>query len=285
MITIGLSGGLGNQMFQYALGRELASMRKTSLRLDISGYKTGGGITWRQFLLSDFNIKAEVTEKEISETFFDRAQNKVDALLPYYLRKVVSEVGFGFDKNILSVRNNSYLNGYWQSEKYFTNSASSIRDDFTLKKSFHGSKLELLEFIKTSNAVSVHFRRGDYLKNEEVSRVHGLCDFNYYTRAIDRLRKEFDNMVLVVFSDDQDWVKSNFKIDQPIHFVESNYEAAEEIYLMSLCKHNIIANSTFSWWGAWLNQYREKIVIAPEKWFATDERSAKDILPAAWIKM
>ena len=272
-------------MFQYALGRKLADKYNTSLRLDISGYKTGGGVTRRHFLLSDFNIKADLVSEEISQTFFDKVQDKFDVLLPYYSRRVVNQIGFGFDENILKIPNNSFINGYWQSEKYFAGIAQPLRDELILKKPFQDSIIDLVKFIKCFNTVSVHFRRGDYLVNEEVSSVHGFCDFDYYSRAINMLSRRFDNIALVVFSDDMEWVKSNFKSNLQIRFVENYGNASDEICLMSLCKHNIIANSTFSWWGAWLNRNPEKIVVAPEKWFATTARSAKDLVPESWIKL
>jgi hypothetical protein len=285
LITIKLSGGLGNQMFQYALGIELANKHKTSLRLDASSYRVGGGITWRKFLLSDFNINAEISADVISENLFRRVQSKYEAFLPYYLRSTIHEIGFEFDKKILLARNNCYLNGYWQSEKYFLRVASFLRGDFSLKKAFQGPLLELAEFIKERTSASVHFRRGDYVSNSTVNNIHGICDLDYYERAVNLLKEKYGDLLLIVFSDDQQWVRQNFKSDLQIYFVDDNYRASEEILLMSLCKHNIIANSTFSWWGAWLNQHKEKTVIAPQKWFSTTERNTNDLLPASWIRM
>lgn len=272
-------------MFQYALGRKLAAKYSTSLRLDISGYRAGGGITRREFSLSDFHINAEIIMEEIGQTFYNKLRGKFDLLLPYYSRRVVSQIGFGFDENILKVRNDSFIHGYWQSEKYFADIGQLLRDEFTLKKPFQDRLAGLMRFIESSNSVSVHFRRGDYVLNEEVSNIHGYCDLNYYTSAIDMLRRKLGNIVLVIFSDDLEWVKNNFKSDLQVQFVASDGNPSEEICLMSLCNHNIIANSTFSWWGAWLNRNPEKIVIAPEKWFSTTARSAKDLVPDSWIRI
>jgi len=271
-------------MFQYALGRNLAIKHRTSLTLDISSHLKGEGITARKFSLSDFEIKASVvTNPIVSDSLVSTILKRIDFVLPYYLRREVRECGFEFDKNILRSTNDSYLVGYWQSEEYFREISSVIVSDFTLKPTSSWNNPQLAKFIKSSNAVSVHFRRGDYVNNKEVMRVHGVCDLGYYAKALEALRRNETDIQLIVFSDDCAWVKENFKVDHPVYFVDNECAASEEIILMSLCKHNIIANSTFSWWGAWLNQNPNKVVIAPKQWFALAERNSSDLIPKTWI--
>jgi len=284
LITVKLSGGLGNQMFQYALGRNLAIRHKTPLALDISSYILGEGVTAREFLLSDFEIEANVVNHTgVSTRIASRIWNKFEHFVPYYLKREVRERGFEFDKNILKATNNSCLIGYWQSEKYFKEISSVIATDFRLKATSQWRNPRLLQVISGSNSVSVHFRRGDYVSNKEVMSVHGVCDLEYYTRALDALKKMEADVQLIIFSDGKEWVRENFKVDQRLHFVDNECTASEEIILMSMCKHNIIANSTFSWWGAWLNQNPDKVVIAPKNWFLSKERNSSDIIPETWI--
>jgi hypothetical protein len=200
-----------------------------------------------------------------------------------YSRLIANESGHAFMKEFYSYPKDVYLNGYWQSEYYFEPIKGILRKEFTLKEVLIGQNAELAERIKNSNSVSLHIRRGDYVDNKEVSEFHGTCSPEYYKKAIEFLKAKGD-LEVFVFSDDIQWAKENLRADK-INFVAQNNPGYIDMNLMALCKHNIIANSSFSWWAAWLNQSPSKIVIAPQKWFADPGRQTPDIYPKNWIKI
>ena len=140
--------------------------------------------------------------------------------------------------------------------------------------------------ISQTNSVSLHIRRGDYVSNQKTNQTHGTCDLDYYQRCITEIEKEVENPYFFVFSDEIEWVKENLKINHPAEYVDQNTgdKSYEDMRLMSQCKHNVIANSSFSWWGAWLNSYPDKIVFAPKRWFASDKHNTKDLIPEGWKK-
>jgi hypothetical protein len=186
----------------------------------------------------------------------------------------------------LNLPDNSYLSGLWQTEKYFKDCEEIIRTEFTFKQPLNKKNSELSETIRRKNSVSIHIRRGDYIYNSEEYKIHGLCSIDYYKKAVECIANKAGELTLFIFSDDIEWVKNNLKFDFPIIFVDNNVDDIhEDLRLMSLCKHNIIANSTFSWWGAWLNNNKEKIVIAPKKWFNEFEADTKDIYPDSWMRI
>jgi hypothetical protein len=149
-----------------------------------------------------------------------------------------------------------------------------------------GKNADIAEQIGRVNAVSLHVRRGDYVKNPKTTATHGLCSLDYYHTAIRYIYETVEQPYFFIFSDDMAWVKEHLKIDAPCQYVDHNQgkESFNDMHLMSLCKHHIIANSSFSWWGAWLNSSPEKIVIAPNKWFA-NQNNIKDLLPNDWVTL
>ena len=248
MIIVKLKGGLGNQMFQYAYGRKLTLERQATLVLDKT-YLTPirqliTGTTTRHYELGEFKIKAKFTK----------------------------------------AKGHNYLDGYWQNEKYFKDIRHILLKDFTLKKKTNNF-LKLKKLIAETNSVSIHFRRGDYVKRAVTRKYHGVLNLNYYRRAIALIGEKVEKPNFFVFSDDISWVKKNFKIGKPLTFISGlrKLTNSEELILMSLCKHNIIANSSFSWWGAWLNKNPAKIVIAPKRWFRA--KTDSEIVPQSWIKL
>lgn len=274
MIITKLSGGLGNQMFQYALGRVLAIKNHAKLVLDLSGYKNQAAIdTPRQYELGIFNIQAAKYSRNI-----------FNFLRP---RKLISENSHSFDPAILKLKGNLHLVGYWQSEKYFAEYADIIRQDFTYNTSPAGKNKKLLHDISKSNSVSIHIRRGDYIKIPSTNQFHGTCGLEYYQSAVKIIKQKVKNPIFYIFSDDINWCKNNLNIIGKTVYIDHNQGAKswEDMRLMSYCKHNIIANSSFSWWGAWLNNNPKKIIIAPRQWFNDQSIDTKDLLPATWIKM
>lgn len=295
MIITRLTGGLGNQMFQYTAGRSLAEKNKTDLSLDILGYKNQAGITPRQYALNIFNVKENfLEEKDLNflVKFFNEGKLgklclKIYSLLPTKYRYYIKEPYFNFYSQIFNTSKNVYLDGYWQSEKYFFSIENIIRQEFTLKDEY-SKKLDknLVDLIAQVDSVSLHIRRSDYITSKAANQTHGTCSIQYYEKAMEKIALTVFNPHFFVFSDDIEWVKNNLKFNYPVNHVSNGvYKDYEELFFMSKCKHNIIANSSFSWWGAWLNKNKNKIVIAPVNWFNDKKFNTRDLIPETWIKI
>ncbi len=295
VIIVRIFGGLGNQMFQFAVAKSLAENCGAILKLDINSYKNPvKSETPRQWELGIFqNIGEGFSSRGEVNTIVPQFKNPIARRL---YRFVISRIG-SLNRNYLLDRSFSfrpiktrsdkvYIDGYWQSYKYFNTNENLIRRQFNL--SYLESELSLQPFItviKTSCSVSLHVRRGDYISNLNAKRFNGVCNISYYQRAIETIRSiQKDNLHIFVFSDDIEWCKKNLVLTDKHAFVNSN-SVAGDLYLMSICKHNIIANSTFSWWGAWLNSNEQKIVVAPKEWHKGHIIGSDDLLPANWIKI
>ena len=285
MIISHINGGLGNQMFQYAAGRTLAHLNKTSLKLDASSFEEN---KLRSFDLLCFNAQIGfATNREIGT--LKPAHNFEKAfqyLSPLKRRSYYREKGFCFDEKVLRLGKNVYLKGYFQSEKYFLTAKDIIKADFTFQNDIIKNIKEFSTSLINSNSVSVHIRRGDFNKDLSTADYHGTLNLDYYKSAIEFIRAKISDPSFFVFSDDIDWVKENFPMPGAT-FVSNTITKNhfEDLYLMSQCRHNIIANSSFSWWGAWLNNNPEKIVIAPQKWFNKGPKDTQDLIPEGWLKL
>jgi len=292
MIVIFLMGGLGNQMFQYALGRRLAIERGIPLKLDLSWF---GAQTLRQYRLGQFNIRAEIAQVKDLRYFdyitrkdiFARVFKKYQSYLPYYKRRFVKQIGNGFDPAINNVTNKVLLKGYWQSEQYFKTIEETLRQDFQLKSALITDYQHLVAKIQSGESVSIHVRRGDYVHNLRTNSVHGICSMEYYQKAVDLIRSKIPDPLFFIFSDEPEWAQENFHLEIPFIIVPNEGENSDvqQLHLMSLCNHHILANSSFSWWGAWLDNSPNKIVIAPSKWFASERIKNDDLLPNGWIRL
>lgn len=284
MITVNLTGRLGNMLFQYAIGRNLAIKNNTDLSLNLISYMN----KWDPFgkrvqkLLNNFNLKAKYY-LPFHKLFLKPFGN--DKLL--YSSKTFYEKSPGFDPLVLSLPDGTFLSGYFQSERYFGEISNVIREDLSIDSSvFNKEIFHYLDEIKASESVGLHVRRGDYL----IYKVLSVCTLNYYSAAIEFINKSAIDPKYFVFSDDLDWCKKNL-IGENISYVEiksSRQNPTIDLYLMSRCKHNIIANSTFSWWAAWLNMNPDKIVVAPERWFNDENRNKlanQYIIPERWQKI
>jgi hypothetical protein len=295
MIVAKLMGGLGNQMFQYAFTRKLSSDLKTDLMLDISFLQDKSfkeNFTYRDFELDVFKIQATLANEsnlqKFSQNKFVKIIHHIYSFTPFkpqyqYLR----EPHFHFFSKALNSSVNCYLDGYWQSEKYFSSIRKELLAEFSPQKEVSDKTKELMLKINSCNAISLHIRRGDYVTNAHNNSYHGTCSLEYYNRAISFMRNKITDAEFFIFSDEPAWFKENVKIDFPVQFITHNTgkNSYQDLILMSLCKHNIIANSSFSWWGAWLNQNQNKIVIAPKLWFNDKSKNTKDLLPENWVKI
>ncbi|MDH6309842.1 hypothetical protein M2451_002213 [Dysgonomonas sp. PFB1-18] len=291
MVTLLLSGGLGNQMFQYAAAKALAKRLDTSLRIDTYSLTKKTQATARAYELDIFNIDVPLVSSLRGKCLIK--------LRPYVQQHRAFFQKFGFLTDtyailyqpvIETMKGNITMSGYFQNERYFNNIASDIRRDFTFRKPLADSNLSLSERLKRINSVSVHIRRGDYLSNKSASANFITCDSCYYEKAIKAIAENVKTPEFFVFSDDHDRVRGNISFaGYPVTFIDWNKgsDSYIDMQLMSLCKHNIIANSSFSWWGAWLNANTEKIVIAPEKWFQDNKKNAllDNFYPEGWRKM
>jgi hypothetical protein len=296
MIIIKLRGGLGNQMFQYALAKKLAIKNKTEVVFDltfINHRMPGTKYVFRNFDLDIFsNIKNKTTS--LSKAY------KPFRNLAYVLQVIINKIGakldkkffvtekkqYEFDADILKSGNDCYLSGYWQNEKYFKDIKQDIMNalsKFTYPLS--EKSLKLKEEINKTNSVCVNFRRTDYLT---INTFMGNIDAHYYDNAVKLMSEKVKNPHLFVFSDDIEWCKENFKSQFPITFVDHSYAGkkfSDYLQLMISCKHYIIPNSTFAWWAAWLNPNKDKVIIAPKTWIISNDYDSSDMVPKEWIRI
>jgi hypothetical protein len=285
MITARLNGGLGNQLFQYAAARAQAERLGVDLQLDITELLAKGikSTTKRDYGLDNFNISARFN-------FFSRLGSKSGlSWLAFFLSRLsfawkkqtdsalVEEKLFSYDDRVEKIKNNCELSGYWQNQDYFLAIRGKLLEELLLKKSLSANNLSLLEKIRSGNSIAVHIRRGDYL--EYGGKV---CGRDYYEQAFALVKEKIISPSYYFFSDDLPWAREAFKHLGAI-FVDGNEKSPEaDLVLMSVCKHQIIANSSFSWWGAWLNSNLEKMVIAPGDWLGGVSRG---IIPEDWLKL
>ncbi len=291
MILVKIFSGLGNQMFQYAFARSLSLKRGVPVKLDATALPDKFG---RRYHLDSFNINAAMANQgeitRLSEPRFGLLRRIIAKIVrqarprPKSYRKELKD--YVYDSNMLVVDGDSYFDGYWQNQRYFIDISEVIRSDFTFRNPPEGRNAAALLEIERSNSVSIHIRRGDYLNSPPSALIHGVCTLEYYREAINVILSKVINPVFYIFSDDPEWVKKEFIVDQVSVVVENNTDKPQEdLRLMSFCKHNIIANSTFSWWAAWLNSNPDKIVIAPKQWVVLPGINADDIIPEGWIKL
>lgn len=286
MVVSKLIGGLGNQMFQYAAGRSLAMSRNCELKLDVSGFDNYS--LHNGYELSLFNIEALIGSNDECSSL-----QRQSTLYKFFTKKLglkgksyFAEKNFSFDSEFFNLNGSVYIDGYWQSYKYFESIQHQLRAELIPKSPLSGLNLLVSEKISEVSAVSLHIRRGDYVSNKVTNKFHGCLGVDYYDRAIELINNRVSDPYYFVFSDDISWAKDNLNLKNNVEFVNHNTgkNSYEDMRLMSLCQHHIIANSSFSWWGAWLNPNLDKIVIAPKQWFAV-ERDTSDLIPSSWIRL
>ena len=284
MIISKIIGGLGNQLFQYAAGRSLALHHNTGLRLDTEDFDE---YKLRNFDLNAFHTEFEpASSEEVKKRHHRNFLKKInDRIGPYSTRNYFREKFFHFHKDFFKYPDNTYLKGYWQSEKYFQPYKNIIQSELQIKNEFVQSIKPFSAELLKKQTVSLHIRRGDFT-NAAANNMHGVLSLEYYKNALSLINSKISDYQLYIFSDDIAWVKENLRQENAVYVSgELTKTHFEDLYLMSQCRHNIIANSSFSWWGAWLNNNPDKMVIAPKNWFNKGPKDTYDLFPEGWIKI
>lgn len=292
VIIVKIWEGLGNQLFQYAFAKSLQMESNEKVYLDFCSFGRDGGCEkpelFRNQGITQFRISLDEYKRVNDYYFFLNGNNRINRSIKYlsehacFPYKYFQEDTVAFKPELLCIKGNYYVHGWFQNEKYFKKYEEIIRKEFKLKQKIKIGK-ELKEVLACPDTVSIHIRRGDFKKGANV------LDLKYYERAVEYISHVIENPLLCIFSDEVEWVKSNMNFKGRCYYINENRALRdyEELIVMSHCKHNIIANSTFSWWGAWLNNNYNKIVIGPRKWFL-DNRVRNvgiNIMPDNWIKI
>jgi hypothetical protein len=283
MIIVKILGGMGNQMFQYAMAKALALRTSQELRIDITSLKAHGE---RRYSFPEFSLT-------VGEARFNDYKTLGLGLFSYPLVRLKKHPAYYLENNFsfnpsLSLRKNSiYLDGYFQSEKYFVDYENQIRQDFNFKKNINSNEQKYLNEMSGYENISLHIRRGDYVTNTSNQTLLGSIPLNYYLDSVQFLISKLAKPKFFLFSDDPNWVKENLKIKSShVHVIGNvGHESWRDMRLMQNCDHHIIANSSFSWWGAWLNNKKNKIVLTPDPWFKDRTINSKDLIPESWIKI
>jgi hypothetical protein len=297
MVIVRLLGGLGNQMFQYAAGRALSVRHNTTLKLDLTrllDHSPRENYVHRDYALGIFNIRESfATPQEIAhrvgnysnpvQRWLFKARRKI-GMTPKYL----TEIPYQFTSSFLRAPADCYLDGYWQNEKYFKEIESTIRREFSFKESLSEDSKPLADQIQTSNSICLHVRRGDLVAHPIANQFHGVCGVEYFAQAIAMIANQVARPRFFIFSDDIEWCQRELKLSYPWEIVSNQFAMptlSQHFQLMTLCKHFIISNSSYSWWGAWLSGNPNKIVIAPRQWIARTDMDTSDVTPSGWLRI
>lgn len=280
-VIIRLSGGVGNQMFQWALGKmieETTDMEVYFDKIDAKPYQLNIFKTEPKF------IEDSSTRLKLDIIWALRGILNWQSFLGFTL---YSEKQFNFDRGINKIRRNSYINGFFQSELYFKSVEQKVRENLQFDAPLEGQNQSFASQLYSLNSIGVHILSDNYTRLGKYKKKYAKCSPEYYQNAVEHIAKINPNPTVIVFSDDINWAKQNIKFKYKTIFVSHNKgkKSYEDLRLMSLCTHNVISNSSFAWWGAWLNNNSQKIVVAPEKWFNDDKIIQSDVIPSSWIKL
>jgi hypothetical protein len=294
MIIVRLYGGMGNQMFQYAAARRLQLLHEGPLKLDLGWFSTpASSQPPRPYALGHLAIQAEsandaditaVTGRPESWAFLKWGR---DRLRPRSKRRLRRErTPYRYEDDFIATPIPVYLDGYWQNERYFDTIADTVRREFRVCSPCSPATARIAATLSSTTAVSVHVRRGDYANQRRTNRHHGLCPIEYYTAACNHMESVVPNPHYFVFSDEPDWAHKNLSFSKPATFVGCNDtdHQYEDLHLMTMCRHHIVANSSFSWWGAWLAESPGQVVIAPRRWVAAN-LLGDALIPARWVRL
>jgi hypothetical protein len=289
-VVVRLIGGLGNQMFQYAAGKAVALRSGAELVLDLSWFATASD---RDYALAPLNVSARTLGTSVSDgavgRFFKRVAHRLTRRTDqrWHGRPVFHEKHFYFDPEVLNLRAPICLDGHFQSEKYFMDCKRVIASEFVVANPPGTAALAILERIASHDGICLHVRRGDYVAKATTNAFHGTCSPDYYHEGLRIVSEGLSRPHCFIFSDDPEWVRANFKLPLPVTIVDLHGpdEAHEDLRLMAACKRFVIANSSLSWWGAWLGADPVKRVVAPQNWFQNAPNDTKDLIPGAWVRV
>jgi len=283
---------MGNQMFQYAFGRQLSRQLDAELTFDPTNllYRNNGpDFVYRNYDLDVF----QPTEKNflappaVLAPIYDMRLKRFSQAVSWAVTRklpVVKEPHFHFSPEVLtSAREGAIYDGWWQSPKYFAGVEELVRHDFRFSREIIPVSRELLTRIESSNAICLNVRRTDFLKVDTLNAT----DKEYFLRGADYLGRKLSEPRFFVFSDDVAWCRENIKLDHPTEFVDHEHKGfkfGNYMQLMTQCKHYLIPNSSFAWWAAWLNTGTDKMVVAPENWFTDPKINTGDLVPEEWIR-
>jgi hypothetical protein len=297
MIVVRLMGGLGNQMFEYAAGLRLAARHRTELKLDLTfllDRTPRPNFVFRDLDLDVFPIAIEAASDSEVRRFRSLAGDGRPSLLRRAMNKFARETVYierapEFDAVVLDLPDNTYLEGYFQDERYFADVRDEVRRRFTLPPA--GAAIgvatrALADRIRADDAICLNVRRGDYVTNPEAAKFHGVCSKSYYDRGVSELRRRGVTGKVYVFSDDVDWCRDAFPEADGFTVVGHEHDGERfelKLWLMSLCSHFVIPNSSYGWWAAWLSTTAGKLVVRPSRWFRDPGRAAVNVCPRDWI--
>jgi hypothetical protein len=292
-ISIYLQGGLGNQLFQYAAAKALAEYYQCNLILDCSWFKyPPPGVTKRNLDLDFLNISCKQMQSQVPSKRKNKIALLLSSFLPFGPIVKIERNAFYFNKSLLNLnglnKRDLALIGYWQSYKYFEKIRPLLQNEFRVLPSVDAFYQPKLDKIRSTESVMLHIRRGDYVSSPSAAKMHGALGIKYYLSAIDLILEKVINPHFFVFSDDLPWAKEALPKNLNISFVENSLKldaAAQELQLMRECKHHIIANSSLSWWGAWLKNDPDGLVLAPNRWISDKNLDLSDLLPPNWQRL
>ena len=293
MIILRIAGGLGNQMFQYAFARSLSLRVGQPVMYDVEPIENGlshNGLELNQVFAIQIQTATSADFRNVLGVFGRPLVRKIlrqqvsSAIRP---ASIFVESSSRYMPAVERLSGNNYICGYWQSERYFAEHSDVIRNDFKFTNPLSIDNQRLIDKIVTSESVSIHIRRGDYIANKSAASTYAACDGRYYLTAVRLIAEKYKEPTFYVFSDEPQWARDNLHIDFPTVVVDTNTSKMNyvDMQLMAACKSNIIANSTFSWWGAWLNSNRNKTVVAPKCWFNSNTVDTGDLIPRSWVSV
>jgi hypothetical protein len=272
-------------MFQYAAAKSLAARLHTTFKLEsLTSLQKD---KQRSIALQDLNTHFELATRAEIKKFvgFPTLYRHKPRFFSRLGRNIYREPHFHYDPNFFSLRPPVFIDGFWQSPQYFQDIEPILREEFSVKEELIQNMKEKAREMQARSSVAVHIRRGDFLK-PKIKAYHGVMSAFYFEKAIGIIREQVPDAYVYFFSDDIEWVKQNLVVGRNSEFISGNNNSAiEDFYLMSKCRHNVIANSSFSWWAAWLNDNPNKIVVAPQKWFAEPTIDTRDLIPREWIRI
>lgn len=295
-VVVSLYGGLGNQLFQYSAARSIALKTGASLILDLYWFDIVDGLantTPRKFALAPFHLHTDLTSTGLPWHRKKSLVAKLKHRWPFLFQMhqegipIYSEKRLGFDQALLEQNCPVWINGYWQSYKYFDAISNVIKKEIGKVGNLNKDSQKIYKQIILSDSICMHVRRGDYVTNLNAKRIHGLCNIDYYSKGLQIASKGLKNPIVFIFSDDSEWVRNNLELPFESVIVDINDadNAHQDLWLMKSCQRFVIANSSFSWWAAWLSDAPKKIVVAPKNWFLSNQFDSSDLVPSDWIRL